>query len=1611
MLASAENCFGTDDRIPRTMRDIVRTVQLYEEPTARAKQKRLIPAWSPEHQIRTALDQRSPSTFRIEVLDALAEVSVCTVTLPQPLIDELKKKSWLRAEDAPIAPEDVLHLPGSIAEPASNLLTKQEKPPRFILPDQLPQDIRVHEGLSFLEEHLLPNRASSLEALGRMIEAARLPGRLGSAEDYPIDAFMTLAIDSVDLALPGWPLLAAVLSSEPDEGNREPIERFAARFSQLSSADPAVAGRHLDALAARAATRGPVGAAARRAYEHGFDVVATWPDDARRGVFRGTRVPTRAGGWRCGREVIDASDGVAESHLLAPTYASKIGKRPSQSSDGDAANDIGASLGSTRHDDDVIGEDLATTEGECVTQHRKFLRAWRGRVPSDLVLVYLGLIGRYPAMQELAGEWVADAACGDVDACWEQLDETLKSALQADTGSNPLCARVESRRFRIRETAGKTVRAVALSGDMCDVPVDETVSELLVGNLHQRCTRYKHRRVIRGADGARKLLIDLPLRRIDHASLDRRELLALFRRYVETVAVDCLLLHMEEPRRALKGVLDRACCVEQTTVDDTKQLLRDRLPTILAQMKLAADSACLEALREYQGEETRLCGLPNATPEARDGIKVDLWKRIHEADARAELLAGLRSRIKDLGYSADGVLFELFQNADDACRQIDEPDPASGDGECFRVEARPAGHGGFRIVHWGRRINDCGADREEGRRLGRDRDLLNMLVMDFSEKPIDKDLTGKFGLGFKSVHIVSDSVGIASGFIALRTCGGFLPVAWADGIDEAHEYNGDDGRQATVIDVPFAAHAADDGARSREAFQRAMVWLPAFSRKIRRIEGDLGSVRCETRRLPSCPAGEIDTITVSGTPECAHRALRFHLGDGYSLLLRIGRAGPSTFPETVKRLWNLAPLEEELRSGWLLNGPFAVDPGRGRLAGSIESRKRRFQQLGSALGRRLLKLYDLTAADWTAFAKALDLDASGPAARSRFWKQLFDVVSRDFDDYLGQFLHACDRGYGCLVAERPVVPTGLAEPFGDPVSAARVDRCTDGALAESDVLQQVRDWRALNDLSGRIVSSRVADQLKKLGFGSMPPMTLADLLREEMGAERRIDVELGTRLGEVVTPSAIENSLVREHNEILDAARQAKFRAQDGTWRPVKELNCDACGDDEARICGFAPPETLLHRDYLGASLDFFKVARARSGYGPNVSRLWEWANRAGDEDSRRAVLKYVIDGRQGRALAAELRKDRPSWLPQNERLIEDPLLTDWADEDKKRLLIMLGGHDRLTTANDPDPPPPIEPAGAGRVLEAIHVWWTESGTGEREAFARRTYPERFSPSRLRESDDRTAWFTMFALACYQSLGRTQDEQHRGFIGPGIREGWWQDLAQSRPPADVQPWLARLERWSVPEALEQDFLLWKRTLVDLYTVARHLDAYIHIFRNLPRIINEHGPVSLRDAHKPTYWPPMAPTGLDAAPLDRSLGIGANWMIRELVRYGVYSADDEDLIAPYCWATTRRVRDKVLNPLGADIGDRADSGASRSIYGFVVKHLGKEQARFNGDFDLPLQLVTRAGCGDVLRQCLEHAGLDAPNFHEGGEDADENIGGGEYESDDDAGNDAGGGDPE
>jgi hypothetical protein len=330
-------------------------------------------------------------------------------------------------------------------------------------------------------------------------------------------------------------------------------------------------------------------------------------------------------------------------------------------------------------------------------------------------------------------------------------------------------------------------------------------------------------------------------------------------------------------------------------------------------------------------------------------------------------------------------------------------------------------------------------------------------------------------------------------------------------------------------------------------------------------------------------------------------------------------------------------------------------------------------------------------------------------------------------------------------------------------------------------------------------------------------------------------------------------------------------------------------------------------------------------------------------------------------------------------------LLSGWTEKEKDDLLYALQGREAF---QPPLPASPLRPEPE-TVLGAIHAWWSSEGADLRALYSRRTYPDSFSPPQLRESDNRATWFTMFALGCFHSFGRAQEGQHRSFIEAGFREGWWLELAESRPPDDAQSWLERLERWSAPEQFDQRYLLWRRTFVDLYAVARWLDEYREIILKLPRIIEDHGVISLNEALQPSYWASAMRLCIDAAPINRSLGIGMNWMVREMLRHGVYESRDEGLMAPYSCAPSQRVRD-LLNELGADVGESPDKEASRIIYEFLVEHIGADRARFNGDFDLPLQLISRDEHQVARAQCFEVADRDPPVFTEAEQDAEDTI---------------------
>ena len=83
------------------------------------------------------------------------------------------------------------------------------------------------------------------------------------------------------------------------------------------------------------------------------------------------------------------------------------------------------------------------------------------------------------------------------------------------------------------------------------------------------------------------------------------------------------------------------------------------------------------------------------------------------------------------------------------------------------------------------------------------------------------------------------------------------------------------------------------------------------------------------------------------------------------------------------------------------------------------------------------------------------------------------------------------------------------------------------------------------------------------------------------------------------------------------------------------------------------------------------------------------------------------------------------------------------------------------------------------------------------------------------------------------------------------------------------------------------------------------------------------------------------------------------------------------MVPYCWSSSRRVR-TFLKLLGAKVGESADKETSRAIHKFVNSQIGDDRARFDGDFDLPLQLITLQTHRAAFERCFKVTGRDAPS---------------------------------
>lgn len=1538
--------------VPRSLARYVPVLRRLNHTASDTRMERLVSPWTAKSLVEVALRQPEPQAFATEILSVL---EYNDILLP----NEIRTTKWLTDRHGNTwAPDEVLDLDPGILNAARQTFAKNGS--LVFLPiDELASELFDSDVTEVLRKHrVCPDNGGSLQRLMLLVDDARPVALMGECAQLASE-LKVVANHGVIFPLPGWPLLAALLRLH-DTASEELLRSF----GMIDRGDVERAVQFLAAL--ETPTNDPkLHTAAWPVYRAAFKELGQWDAVDRKAVLARIRVRTAADTWEHGAAVAHTGGGILPTHLLHRDLKEFL---PVPASQMEASTPL-----PTENSKDYDGQDPGKLLAASAASLKSILEFARPHVPSDLLLLLVGLIGRTDPFCTVARQCLSVSE-QDIARIWGRIDHDVAKHFRPETFGQKFedKRRLRIIQFRPLTTAPSEITIETLDGTMANLPTGEVKPLSLLGNIHIGWRNFWHNREV---IGARTLQIATYTETVV-ASADVKALCL-------TLAEVFIGHHKEQATclAALDRLADECDRLDQATVDAARAELEDRLPQVLDELKPKHGSGLWAARKAYRD---KIDGLPvgKRQEEARPAAKHELWEKVASSANADELLSAIRQRIEDYGYDPSRVLFEIFQNADDATFQHTVSSVAR-----FQLKY---GDDHLVIRHWGRLINHPGPDVDEGIKKGWRSDLFNMLLMNLSEKR--EDVTGRFGLGFKSVHLLSKRVSIASHFVSCRIKGGMLPEAWAAG-RELSVLNGRDGRPATVIKVEIDPERREYAGEAYSAFCQAAPWLPAMSRSVRHIEIDgFGDCFAEFSEL----AAEGIRLVSFGGLGSGH-ALALDLGEETTLFLPLDMQGPAAAPEGLPRLWLLAPLAELLSTGWLVNGRrFRVDPGRGRLAGSEAEREEMFAAFGCSLGVRLVELFDLVTRSWTDLAERTGLsDRSEDRGPQSFLRSLDQIFAKDHADPLARHLHGRDRGFGRLIRDRAALATGLPAPFSPFIRADEVRFVMTGAIADTRLLASLHDWQASRLVGSAAISERVANRIESLGFDRPKPFKLVDLLRHEIGEAKRVAPELAYRLGGLVDDVFVRSLDKQEESELLEFLSALLFQMSDGSWHTaaLPPHNSKDGDEEERRILDLAPAKYLADRSYIGGALAFYRLAMRQSGFQRTATALKQWADLASGGDHQRAVLSYILEGRQGGEFGMLIARNRPVWLPDtSEEFLACPSGKSVASEDLPRLLgILYPAEQRMLWSGAiqiggaEDEHDQVDPQA---FLRRLHDWWRENHKTERKTYEARIYPEGFHPRRLAEQDvatQREDWFTFFALAIFRTLGRTRDGAHRNFIARAKQAGWWQEMAVAKLPDDPSPWLRNLEDFARPDAWRIDYPQWRRALVDLYVMARWLPDYVDAYQNLPRILQNEDVISLNDIWRLSASPVWQRRGLEGAPLTQSLGLGANWLIREGLRAGLWNDDDKDRLAPYGWAASRRVRKLCRAQINLDLGEAGDMDDSRELYSVIKYHLGAD-ADFLGDLDLPMQTISDAAHERQLLMLSARDDIDEYDF----EDVDDDL---------------------
>jgi hypothetical protein len=481
-------------------------------------------------------------------------------------------------------------------------------------------------------------------------------------------------------------------------------------------------------------------------------------------------LPTQDGQWHQAYEIARSASGVARRHRLLLDFR----------------DSLHLNVDGPVHVKNAVEGQTSASSADILT---RYFDQWINRLPNSAVGAFLALLGngKDDVILDLAQRWIGQ----DVSV------ERMRHELDHGTGRYTC----ESVRVLVYGcTSGRKVEALNLLRELVEMDAELENDTIFATDPVRRSSSLGDFRTF-------------TLRDVDPNQRTSQDLIALLGNTVEWWAVRALRIDQQ----AVRSWWSKWGTGSQTQVGPVQASVLSNIPLTLHQLDVRECVPLKDALHEAQRAQRRreqappshfheaikterkaldnLAALIRNEPKHQDFV----WSRVQET-------------MKRYGYSEDCVLLELAQNADDALAQSAE------------INGRPLPHAARRlivrvaqcdekstvdVIHYGRPINDTGgAAFPAGRDRQWDQDLYFMMLLNLSGKPGEisgqstpASTTGRFGLGFKSVHLVSEAPSVVSGFLAFSIAAGLLPFEQPVPADP--DLSLADGTRATRVRLPL----------------------------------------------------------------------------------------------------------------------------------------------------------------------------------------------------------------------------------------------------------------------------------------------------------------------------------------------------------------------------------------------------------------------------------------------------------------------------------------------------------------------------------------------------------------------------------------------------------------------------------------------------------------------------------------------------------------------------------------------------------------------------------------------------------------------------------------